>query len=390
MDLHETENNLQAIFAHHPFWQGRFWWDVVANRAYLDERQPLDIHYVRNEVSPWLGATMRMPIRHSTRVLEVMRSWAQRQPRDPIQEWLATLPDRDDADLKRNLLNTFLHKYGGAEDTPYTRFVSRVLIASLVQRAMVPGVQYRYVVVLEGEENVGKTRLLRLLGDRWHQEFPKSVEGKEAYMQLQGYWLVELGELDALKPAQESRIKMFISQQMDVWVPKYENDVLERPRRAILVGTTNEREYLKGEHGNTRYLPVWLDGPIQHAALAAVRDRLFTQAKHFLADHPDDWWAIPEEVETEVLRQREARREPSVFEDALRPFLLGRKRCTVAEAFEDALHIPQAQWNKRLEMEVTKAFKGLGWHRHVEWDSATKKTSRFWADVPQQKKEVPF
>ena len=95
-ELHETENNLQAIFAHHPFWQGRLWWDVVANRAYLDDRQPLDIHYVRNEVSPWLGATMRMPIRHGTRVLEVMRSWAQRQPRDPIQEWLATLPAQDD------------------------------------------------------------------------------------------------------------------------------------------------------------------------------------------------------------------------------------------------------------------------------------------------------
>ena len=362
----------------------------MAHRAYLDDRQPLDIHYVRNEVSPWLGAELRMPIRHSSRVLEVMRSWAQRQPRDPLQEWLATLPAQDGADLKRSLLNTWLHTYAGAEDTPYTRFVSRVLIASLVQRALVPGVQYRYVVVLEGEENVGKTKLLRLLGDRWHQEFPKSVEGKEAYMQLQGYWLVELGELDALKPAQESRIKMFISQQMDVWVPKYENDVLERPRRAILVGTTNEREYLKGEHGNTRYLPVWLDGPIQHAALAAVRDRLFTQAKHFLADHPEDWWAIPKDVEPEVIREREARKEPSVFEDALRPFLLKRKQCTVAEAFEEALHIPQDRWSKRLEMEVTKAFKDLGWSRHIERDATTKKVRRFWADTPQEKKEVPF
>ena len=177
---------------------------------------------------------------------------------------------------------------------------------------------------------------------------------------------------------------MFISQQMDVWIPKYENDVLERPRRAILVGTTNEREYLKGEHGNTRYLPVWLDGPIQHAALAAVRDRLFTQAKHFLADHPDDWWAIPEDVEKEVVREREARREPSVFEDVLRPFLLTRQRCSVAEVLTEALHIPEAQWSKRLEMDVTKAFKGLQWHRHIAYDHATKRMARFWANVPQE------
>jgi predicted P-loop ATPase len=268
------------------------------------------------------------------------------------------------------------------------------LPVSLVKRALCPGVQYRYVVVLEGEENLGKTKLLHILGDRWHQEFPKSVEGKEAYRQLQGYWLIELGELDALKPAQESRIKMFISQQMDVWVPKYENDPIERPRRAILVGTTNEREYLKGEHGNTRYLPIWLDGPIKHDAIAKVRDRLFTQARAFLAAHPKDWWCIPPDVTEELSHAREARREPSVLEDALSPWLAelkkqGRHRCTVAEALE-YLQVPKDRWNKRLEMDVAKAIKGCGWFRHVEYDPGTQKMERVWADTPQEKGKVPF
>jgi predicted P-loop ATPase len=379
--LQETDNNLQAIFAHHPEWQERLSWDVVANKAYIDD-QPLDIHYIRNEVSPWLGRAMRMPVRHSQRVLEVMRSWAQRLPRDPIQEWLEALPETDTEDPERLLLETWLIRYAGAEDTPYTRFISRILPVSLTKRAQSPGVQYRYVVVLEGEENLGKTKLLRILGDRWHQEFPKTVEGKEAYMQLQGYWLVELGELDALKPAQESRIKMFISQQMDVWVPKYENDVIERPRRAILVGTTNEREYLKGEHGNTRYLPLWLHGPIQHAAIAHVRDRLFTQAKYFLAEHPDDWWCIPDEVEKEVTQAREMRKEPSVFEDAVRAQLLNRQECTIAELFE-AFSIPKDRWTKKLEMDLGKALKDVGWYRHIEWDPQAKKTTRTWKPYPQ-------
>ena len=388
-ELEETDNNLQAIFAKHGNWQGRLWWDTVAQRAYLDDQQPLDIHYVRNDVVPWLGTTMRMPVRHSPRVLEVMRSWAQRQPRDPIQEWLATLAAYDDTDLDRTLLETWLVQHAGAEDTPYTRFASRMLVVSMVKRAMQPGCQYRYVIVLEGEEDLGKTQLLRILGDRWHQEFPKTVEGKEAYMQLQGFWLVELGELDALKPAQETRIKMFISQQMDVWVPKYENDVVERPRRAILVGTTNEREYLKGEHGNTRYFPLWLEGPIQREAIAGIRERLFVQAKAFLADHPDDWWCIPDDVEEELAQARKARQEPSIFDDKLAPFCAARTRSTVAEAFEYLL-VPVAQWSKRLEMEVGKAFKANGWYRHIERDTSTKKVSRFWANTPQQKPVLPF
>jgi hypothetical protein len=381
--LQETDNNLQAIFAHHIDWQERFTWDVVANKGYIDDT-PLDIHYVRNEVSPWLGHTMRMPIRHSARVLEVMRSWAQRFPRDPIQDWLNTLPEQDDADPKMDLLHTWLCRYAGAEDNPSSHFISRILITSLVKRAQCPGIQYRYVVVLEGEEDLGKTRLLRILGDRWHQEFPKTVEGKEAYMQLQGYWLVELGELDALKPAQETRIKMFISQQMDVWVPKYENDNIERPRRAVLVGTTNEREYLNGEHGNTRYLPLWLNGPIQLDAIAARRDRLFTQAKHYLAEHPETWWCIPENAKEAVAAARDMRKEPSIFEGAIRPLLCAGNDYTVTQLLEQ-LSIPKERWSKKLEMDIGKALKDLKWHRHIDWDAATKKTVRTWRSYPQKK-----
>jgi len=245
-------------------------------------------------------------------------------------------------------------------------------------------------VVLEGEEDLGKTQLLSILGDRWHQEFPKTVEGKEAYMQLQGFWLVELGELDALKPAQETRIKMFISQQMDVWIPKYENDVVERPRRAILVGTTNEREYLKGEHGNTRYFPLWLAGPIQRDMIKGIRERLFVQAKAFLADHPDDWWCIPDDVEEEVLRARTQRHEASAYEDALRPFVAGRKQATSTEAME-YLQIAKDRWgSKSLQGDIARGLKALGWYRHIEYDVVSKKMKRFWADTPQLNTGVPF
>jgi predicted P-loop ATPase len=317
-----------------------------------------------------------------------MRSWAQCFPRDPIQEWLKALPDTDTEDPTRDLLDTWLIRYASAEDTPYTRFISRILPVSLTKRAQRPGIQYRYVVVLEGEENLGKTKLLRVLGDRWHQEFPKTLEGKEAYMQLQGYWLVELGELDALKPAQETRIKMFISQQMDVWVPKYENDVIERPRRAILVGTTNEREYLKGEHGNTRYLPIFLPGPIQHDKIAQVRDQLFTQAKHFLTDHPDDWWCIPAEAQEQVTQARKMRKEPSIFEEPVRKLVQNQDECTIAELLE-RLSIPKDRWTKRLEMEIGAGLTDLGWHRHIEWDSAVKKMRRSWKPYPQKRRTEP-
>jgi predicted P-loop ATPase len=181
---------------------------------------------------------------------------------------------------------------------------------------------------------------------------------------------------------------MFISQQMDVWVPKYENDAIERPRRAILVGTTNEREYLKGEHGNTRYLPIFLPGPIQHDKIVQVRNRLFTQAKHFLTDHPEDWWCIPPEVAAQVTQARRMRKEPSVFEDPVRKLVQNQDECTIAELLE-RLSIPKERWTKKLEMDLGAALTDLGWFRHVDWDSTAKKTVRAWRTYPQERMKEP-
>jgi hypothetical protein len=78
------------------------------------------------------------------------------------------------------------------------------------------------------------------------------------------------------------------------------------------------------------------------------------------------------------------RKEPSVFEEPVRKLVLHEKECTIADLLE-RLSIPKDRWTKRLEMELGAALTDLGWSRHVEWDSATKKTRRSWKLGPQQK-----
>ena len=43
----------------------------------------------------------------------------------------------------------------------------------------------------------GKSTFIRLLGKEWFNDSLDTVKGKEAYEQLQGSWLIEMGELTA-------------------------------------------------------------------------------------------------------------------------------------------------------------------------------------------------
>jgi predicted P-loop ATPase len=72
-------------------------------------------------------------------------------------------------------------------------------------------------------------------------------------------------------------VKSFASRQVDRARPAYGRHRIDRPRRGIQVGTTNEPEYLQDQTGNRRFWPV-TPGDIDLAALRRDRDQLWAEA----------------------------------------------------------------------------------------------------------------
>ena len=99
-------------------------------------------------------------------------------------------------------LDTLLIDYLGAEDTEYVRTVTRKAFTAAVARIYQPGGKFDYMIVLVGPQGIGKSLILKLLGQRWFSDSLTTVQGKEAYEQLQGAWLVEMAELSATKKAE--------------------------------------------------------------------------------------------------------------------------------------------------------------------------------------------
>lgn len=150
-------------------------------------------------------------------------------------------------------LETLLVDYLGAEDTPYTRAVTRKALVAAVARIYNPGCKFDYMLTLRGRQGLGKSAIIAKLGGQWFSDTFSTVQGKEAYEQTIGAWIVEVGELAGMRKAEAETIKLYISKQSDRFRPAYGRRIQEFPRQCIFVGTTNETQFLRDTTGNRRF-----------------------------------------------------------------------------------------------------------------------------------------
>lgn len=159
-------------------------------------------------------------------------------------------------------LDTMLVDYLNAEDSPLVRAMTRKHMVAAVARIMHPGQKYDYALTLSGPEGTGKTTLIKKLGMRWYSNSFSSgdVGNKESMEQVRGQWLIELGELVAVKKNTNEAFKNFITTDVDKYRPAYARKAAEFPRQCVFWATTNERYYLKGDTGNRRFWTVYVRG----------------------------------------------------------------------------------------------------------------------------------
>ena len=150
-------------------------------------------------------------------------------------------------------VETLLVDYLGADDTEYTRAVTRKALVAAVARIYRPGCKFDYMLTLRGAQGLGKSSLIAKLGGEWFSDSFSTVQGKEAYEQVLGVWIMEVGELAGMRKAEAETIKLFITKQRDRFRPAYGRRLQEYPRQCIFIGTTNESQFLRDTTGNRRF-----------------------------------------------------------------------------------------------------------------------------------------
>ena len=132
----------------------------------------------------------------------------------------------------------------------------RKALCAAVARVFVPGTKYDMVLILVGPQGTYKSTFIKKLGVNWFSDTFTTVQGKEAYEQLQGAWIIEMAELSALKKSEAEGIKQFISKCDDAFRPAYGRTVEIYKRQCVFFGTTNDTDFLKDPTGNRRFNPI--------------------------------------------------------------------------------------------------------------------------------------
>lgn len=275
-------------------------------------------------------------------------------------------------------IRTWLEQAYGVAQEPYYEAAGKVWILGMVARALSPGCKMDDMPILEGPQGIKKSQSIReLTGAAWFADLEYAPNDKDFILQIQGRWAVEISELQGFNKSEANGIKGFLSRQTDPIRRPYGRIVEDLGRRCVLVGTTNNHEYLKDPTGGRRFWPI----PVQRVDLdwiRANRDQLFAEGVA-LYKAGERWWVEDEGVRAKAREMQESRTQEDPWSSVIHAWLVGEYESTgitTARILSDALDIPKDRHTQREQIRVSNVMTGLGWVKKQE--TIHGKRDRYW------------
>lgn len=280
-------------------------------------------------------------------------------------------------------LNEWLCDFLDAPSTAFVRTVAAKWMIGAVARIMRPGAKVDTMLILEGPQGLKKSTALATLatigGVEYFADKLPALGSKDAAMELQGKVIVEIAELDALRRAEVSQIKAWLSQRLDRFRPPYGRNVIERPRQCVFAGTVNPGAtgYLNDPTGGRRFWPVKVNR-VDIEGLREAAPQLWAEAvSRFNAG--ESWWLDEDpELLNEAREQQRERYDVDVWGDRIDRFVATKPRVRIAEILAD-IDIPQHLWTENAKRRVGAHLRFRGWTRK-QWrdpERANQPTSYF-------------
>jgi predicted P-loop ATPase len=257
---------------------------------------------------------------------------------------------------------TWLSVYLGAKLSPYINAVGQAMLIAAVARIYEPGCKVDTVPILEGTQGARKSTAVKAMFHPWFTDELADLGSKDASMQTQGMWGIEVSELDAMSRGEVSKIKAFISRTTDRFRPPYGHRVIEAARECVFWGTTNSDNYLKDETGGRRFWPIRV-GKIDVDGLIRDREQLWAEARA-LYDKGTAWWLEQEKILQQAEDQQRSRYVGDPWErqisDYVDTHLDNGNGVTIDEVLRIALDLPINRCGQTEMNRVSRVLRSFG------------------------------
>ncbi len=269
-------------------WAGVLGWNDFEQRVVFRREPPFDDVQRSDEmlidedvarIRLWFEIAHQVEVAKQN-VLDAVRIVALWNRFHPVRDYLASLTWDGTPRV-----DTWLEKFVGVTPTSpdherLVRAVARKWLVACAARVMKPGSKVDSMLILEGRQGIGKSRLLQALaGPEFFSDSLIDFRTKDACQNIQGVWIYELSELDALLRSENSTAKAFLSRSVDRFRAPYARTPMTVPRSTVFAGTINHGGYLKDHTGNRRFWVVRCGAAIDVDGIAAARDQLWAEAR---------------------------------------------------------------------------------------------------------------
>ena len=216
---------------------------------------------------------------------------------DPVRDYLEHLPQWDGHNHVADLFN----RLPGitSEQAGYLAVWLRSAVAHWMQMDTLHGNEC--VPTLIGSQGCGKTTFLRrMLPQHLRQYYLDHLNLSNKFdkeMALTNNLLVNLDELDAIRPSQHAALKQTLSKSKVNGRPIYGASQEDRARYASFVATTNNPHPLTDATGSRRYICLQIpEGQYINNVGEIDYDQLYAQVLHEVQDEKAPYWFTNEEV----------------------------------------------------------------------------------------------
>lgn len=156
-------------------------------------------------------------------------------------------------------LNEWLIKVVGCDDNIYTRAVSSKFLIAAVNRIYNPGCKFDHMLILEGDQGVGKSTMIEELAGKFYLDTNFENKDKDLIDSMRTAFIIEISELTGMNKKDIDWLKSFLSKKVDCVRLPYASRTKDFKRKNVFFGTYNpsgNNMYLRDDTGNRRFWPI--------------------------------------------------------------------------------------------------------------------------------------
>ena len=349
-----------------------FRYNVLSNKTEVRARKQQEWHHLDKKRlnSIAMAAYKAMPDESGVKTLLTDIIYSEATPAwNPVEEWLASLPEWDRKDRVSYLFGLIP---GLTSEQRY--WLSVWLRSTVAHWRQMDGLHgNESVPTLIGEQGCGKSTFCqRLLPEHLREYYLDHVNLGNKFdkeMALTNNLIVNLDEMDQIRASQQAELKQMLSKVRVNGRPIYGREQSDRLRFASFVATTNNRHPLRDRTGSRRFICIEVPhGQEIDNSVEIDYEQLYAQVLHEL-ERGERYWFTSEEtcaIQRHNIRYQHTLDIETMVETCFRQPDEGEfvRPLTSSEMLEIIAHdYPAVQDDKSTSVRLGMALQRLGYLR---------------------------